>query len=460
MNALPCLLALAMQQSLDPERPAQPPTLHPTRYVEDYDSLRDQRLRDATFLGDWKRIPLDDSGDAFLSTGFELRVRYERLDGADFERDSPADGVLLTRALPLVDLRTSRAFRVFVQGIGADDFDRRGPSSPVDVDRFDVAQAFGEYDTARGDVAGMTLRAGRQLLGLGSERLVSTRYGANVPRPFDGIRVQWRDAGLTIDAAFGRPVRTRVGAFDDTSDDERTLGALHACANVGDASFVDAYVLWTRDSTATYAQGTAHERRATTGLRWTSRNGPLRFDVEGFRQTGRFGDASIRAWSVTQDIGWRCEGVPLEPEIGCRVSVISGDRDASDATLQTFQPLYPRAKYFGELSPLAPQNLVHLHPTVTTRIGEGIHASLSVVAYWRHRTGDGIYGPSGALLREPIRSGERFVGWMPELVVTFQPTRELEFLVSASWFRAGAFLREGGDDTDQTLLAVEGKFWF
>ncbi len=45
--------------------------------------------------------------------------------------------------------------------------------------------------------------------------------------------------------------------------------------------------------------------------------------------------------------------------------VISGDSDPDDGELGTFNPLFPRGKYFGALSPVGPRNLIDVKPTLT-----------------------------------------------------------------------------------------------
>jgi len=45
-------------------------------------------------------------------------------------------------------------------------------------------------------------------------------------------------------------------------------------------------------------------------------------------------------------------------------TVPSGDNNPNDKDLQTFNPLFPKGKYFGELSLLGPYNLINLHPSI------------------------------------------------------------------------------------------------
>jgi hypothetical protein len=52
----------------------------------------------------------------------------------------------------------------------------------------------------------------------------------------------------------------------------------------------------------------------------------------------------------------------LSPDVTVRFNVVSGDRNPRDNHLGTFNALFPKGKYFGELSPVGPTNIVSLNP--------------------------------------------------------------------------------------------------
>ena len=79
--------------------------------------------------------------------------------------------------------------RVFVQGIAGYARGVGAGKGPVDETGIDLLQGFGEASLNVRDAHRITLRGGRMLIGLGSERLVGTRYGPNIPQPFDGVQV-------------------------------------------------------------------------------------------------------------------------------------------------------------------------------------------------------------------------------------------------------------------------------
>ena len=82
---------------------------------------------------------------------------------------------------------------------------------PLDVNRLDLLQGFIDVSIPAGPGT-LTLRPGRQEIGLGSSRIVSVRNGPNVRQSFDGARLFWRDGSTRIDAFYVRPVETKRGS--------------------------------------------------------------------------------------------------------------------------------------------------------------------------------------------------------------------------------------------------------
>ncbi|MBG6119838.1 hypothetical protein IWY39_003703 [Sphingobium sp. JAI105] len=111
---LACVAMPAIAQSGEPW---QPPTLTNTRYEEDWGRLADPANRDGRWTEAFKYIPL--GGDAWLSTGIELRARSESYrDNLWGGADAPNNSYLWLRAMPYADLHVGK-LRAFVQPIAA-----------------------------------------------------------------------------------------------------------------------------------------------------------------------------------------------------------------------------------------------------------------------------------------------------------------------------------------------------
>jgi hypothetical protein len=401
-------------------------------------------------------VPLGD--DAYLTTGIDLRLRYEKYRANLWgDAAAPDDGYVLARAMPYADLHVGRV-RAFVQPIAAYAIGVSPSPSPIEQTRLDILQSFadvrlGAATGASGHGDGFTLRVGRQMLSLGSERLVGTRYGPNVPLAFDGFRGLVALKDLTISLLAVRPVQPAVGVLDDRRSRRKSLWGVYATR----AGF-DLYYLGYRNSAAQFGARKGLEVRHSIGARSFGRAGDWRWNVEAVAQFGHFAGGSIAAWTLATEVGRRFPDVSLTPEAVVRFNIISGDRRLGDNHLETFNALFPKGKYFGELSPVGPYNIVSLNPHLGLALRKGLSASVAGMAYWRYSGSDGVYDVPGNLIRAPGTARSRFIGKQVEGTLAWQATRELELSTSLSGFAPGGFIRQTGTARTIVLLGLEASF--
>ncbi len=440
----------------------QPPFLTTTRYDEDCSGLADPANRTGRWTEPFKYIPLSDAGPVWLSTGAEVRLRSEKYDDNLWgDADAPDDGYLWVRALPYADLHVG-AVRAFVQPIVAYAVGVSPKAGPVDQTRVDLLQGFVDARLPIGGEGSLRLRAGRAMVGLGTERLVGTRYGPNVPLAFDGGRATLTQGRLTTDIFWLRPVESRPGSFDDRTSDTRQLWGAYATRHVGSGTGtgIDLYYLGYRNRTASFDQGSGRELRHTIGLRSFGAAADWGWNVEAIGQFGRFAGAPIRAWSVATEVSRRFPQAPLAPTLTVRVNAVSGDRNPDKPGLQTFNALFPKGKYFGELSPIGPYNIVNGHLGATVSLAPNLTVGLATMAYWRQSKGDGIYDIPGHLIRSGRGSNARFIGKQAEATISWTVMPELELSASLSAFRPGAFIRQTGSARTIHMLGLESNFRF
>jgi hypothetical protein len=191
----------------------QPAPLTPTRYNEDYSYLADPNAHSGAWWEPLKYIPLNETGDVYLTMGAEARLRYEGYQNNNWgEGPADDDGYLWYRTLTSADLHVGPHLRLFGELIGAWEEGKRPMASPVDETDFDLLQGFADITLPLGvDDTSLTIRPGRQLLSYGSERLIGVRYGPNVLRTFDGIKTIGDGAGWRVDGFYARPVEPGLG---------------------------------------------------------------------------------------------------------------------------------------------------------------------------------------------------------------------------------------------------------
>jgi Alginate export len=443
-------------------RTTSPQAFTNLRYTEDYSYLRDASKWTGAWWEPYKYIPLDESGLSYLTLGAELRFRTEAYRNFDWGEVS-IDNYQWYRVMPYADLHLGSNVRFFGQLIGSWAAGKETTVTGVDETGVELLQGFGEITLPMTDGADLTLRGGRQLLSYGSERLISMRYGPNVLRSFDAglasVDVdQWR-----IDTFYARPVRNKVDSFNDRFDDNRSLWSVYATREldeIGPKSGLDLYYIGYSNAEAEFNQGSGDELRHTLGSRFFGEAHGWDWNLEGMFQFGRFDGGNIRAWSLASDLGYTFEDVTFSPRLGLRADIISGDDNPNDLDLETFNPLFPKGKYFGEIGLIGPSNLIDLHPNMTLQLTDQLTLSGAAVFYWRESLNDGIYDNGGGLVRPSGGSRSRFIGTQADVVLGWQPVPWISTELAYSVFAPGQFIKDTGPSKTTQFVGFEAVVKF
>ncbi len=413
------------------------------RYNDDFRYLADPARRDDLW-DPLKYIKLGDDPDFYLTLGGELREKYGHYDQPFFGlRRRAEEDSFFHRLLVNEDLHLGKNLRSFVQLGDAVQAGRGNLRVASDVDRLDIQQAFVDIDLPVDDAASATLRAGRQEMSFGSQRLVALRDVSNVRRSFDGFRSFYRGGGARIDAFIARPVREKSGLFDDQPNHNQLFGGVYAVLPVAPVPGLtaDLYYLGLDRDNARFDIGTAHELRHTIGMRLWGGIKPWDYNNELVLQTGSFGRRDILAWMAASDTGYTFALAPLTPRLGLKANIASGNRSPSSGTLGTFNGLFPRNGYFTPAGLVTLTNLMNIYPSVAIRPTATTDLSLGWDFLWRQSTQDAFY--RGGHIPQ--------AGW--------QLDRHIRIAASYVHFFAGPFITKGGGkDVDYASVWVTYKF--
>ncbi len=458
-----CLALCVLSQAAKAD-PTGPPTFTNSRYGEDWSYLKHEENRTGEAWERLKFIPISREHQIHLTLGADLRLRYEgyanNLWGAP---PKPNEGYGWSRILPYADLHLGPDLRLFGQVVGAWADRSRLAKGPVDETGPDLLQAIAEYRLRLDSEASLTLQGGRQLVAYGSERLIGLRFGPNVPLAFDGGLARVQSGDWTVDGFFIRPAENNLHGFDDRTDASRRavgLYATRALPEIGPKSGVDLYWIGYHRAAARFDAGAGTEDRQTFGTRVFGTAGNWSWNHEAMLQVGTFGPRDILAWSIATDTTYMFADLPLNPFVELKANVISGDRNRTDGTLGTFNALFPKGKYFGEIGLLGPYNLINLHPVAGIDLGSGWSLSGAAVFYWRESLSDGVYGNPGNLLRSAGTSRARYIGTQADAVLGWAVTRNLSFEVSYSVFEPGRFIAETGPARTVHFVGTEMQLRF
>ena len=172
-------------------------------------------------------------------------------------------------------------------------------------------------------------------------------------------------------------------------------------------------------------------------------------------------DGYILAWSAATDTGYTLEPVPLQPRIGLRAGVASGDHDKHGPNLQTFSPLFPTGFYFNQAILNGPLNEMGVHPNLTLHMGERIALNGDWDWFWRQSTSDGIYGLGSNLLRPVGKTKDTYEGSQAQMTFDWQLDAHAHFQINYLHFFVGGYLENTsprGKDVDFVTTSIEYLF--
>jgi len=454
-----CLCALL--QSLPPARADERPaiTANP-RFDETYTFLSDP-AKQSDFFDPIKYIPLGSDPESYISLGGEVRERYEGfvknpLFGLNH---LSSDDYWLSRTLLHAEVHFNENFRSFVQLGYHNVFGKEGAVTATERSRFDVQQAFAEGDLPLGDSQKILLRAGRQEMPLGSQRLVSYREGPNIRQSFDALRGIYTNGPFSLTGFASRPVKIEPDSFDDTADHAQFFDGLYLVTPVTGNMHADLYYLDLSRDNAKFAQGTADERRYSAGTRIWDNKSTLDYNFEFVYQWGTFGQGDISAWTAASDTGYTLKQKPWQPRIGLKADIASGDRNKNSADLNTFNALFPKGAYFTENALIGPANFIDLQPNVTVKPRADVSLNFGADVLWRQTTQDAIYRQPNIPIAGTAGEAGRYTGTQSFVLGTWQANPHLSLTGTYVHFSVGdAITRAGGKDDDYVGAWVAYKF--
>jgi hypothetical protein len=379
----------------------------------------------------------DDERDGFrLTPHLEIRERYEAVTNPNLGAPPPdtPGGYFLRRYMPSLTAEWGDDAILFAQLKSGLANGRAGGARPVDLDRLDLHQAWADLKLGEGE----RFKVGRQEFVFGSGRLVGNREGPNVRLAFDALRLSHQQAGQRIDVFAGRPVSSSPGVFDDHPEKGRSLWGVYSSFNADPLpgrGALDVYYLGSQGA------GLENDNRHSLGVRLFGTAQHWDYNYEVVYQMGDSAGQKISAWTVATDTGYTFDEWI---RVGLKLDVASGDDRAGDGMRGTFNALYPRGAYFGELALVGPSNLLHVQPGVGLQVRDDLKFTMEFDSFWRHKLGDGVYGQGFNLLRAPGGSGARHIGWQWNNTLEWKATPNTTWVLCYDRFFPGAFLRETG----------------
>lgn len=423
------------------------------RWQENYQYLAIQTQR--TAYEKLKYVPLlPDRDDVFLSLGGNFRERMNNYDNDLFGLFEQAEGTqFLHRFLVHADFRATEHFRGFVQ-LGSYLSNNGGlEKGPFDNNSIDLQQAFVDLNDAA-----WSLRVGRQEFDMGSSRLISVREGQNVRRAFDGVHVALHNYLVDLEAFGFEELKVSPTSFDDQGNPKEKLWGLNSKWSFK-ATNTEFYYVGLQRKNAKYQNLMADETRHSFGARLFGKQAGWDWNYEGIYQTGTYGQLTINAWTAASSTGYTFNALKWRPRLGLSANIASGDDNAKDNQLNTFNPLYPNLSYFEEAAMLAPQNFFNLMPNLAIQPLTNVRLSVDWNFFWRLSKNDAVYVRGLKPLTQTLGVNGQFVTHAISANMEWEINKHLSLGLSYSHFFAGQVITEaGGHDGDYVRTQLNVVF--
>ncbi len=411
-------------------------------------------------------LPLGTDPHSYLALGGQIRQRGEYIDYPGWGTTGADNGYLLQRYLLSADWHQSSRLQVFLQlGSSLEEGRDGGPRPAIDQSRLNLNQAFAGFfllGHADGPGNSLSIRAGRQLVSLGSTRLFAIGAGLNVEQPFDGARLTGRISGWNLDLLALRPTSVRNEYFQNVPNPRKETWGVYATHKLPrqPAASADLYYIGYDNKSALWAQGTGREQRHSLGGRLFSTTPAWFYDFEYTGQFGRFGAGRIRAWGAGYHVGYQFTQARSKPRVELDGGVTSGDNNLHDSTLGTFNPLFPNGSYLSESQLIGPYNLCIVRPKLDFHPTAKLTIKPNLEFLWRESATDGIYNIAGLLTHVGNMSSARYVGSQVQIWAEYAFDRHLTAALTWEHFFAGRFLKEIPPNRPVNFVAVQWLYNF
>ena len=372
----------------------------------------------------------------------EFRERMEGFDGLGFN-STREDLYWLTRLRLSATVTPSKqlSFQAQVQ-------DARvakktvGPTGAPFKAPIDLRMAFADVGSSTGPV---TIRAGRQELVYGEQRLIGHVSWLNAARTFDGVKATFRTKAFSTDVFATSVVRIMDGEFDKSGNGNRFAGVYGTTTKLIPQATVEPFVLFKRDvNLRAEAGGLETLKETTTGVRIAGKL-PARLDygIEMALQRGSLGTDDVSAWAGHWQLRETFPGRGAVKTTG-EYNFASGDKDPADNVRGTFDQLYPTPHDKTGLSDqIGWKNIHHARAGVEVSPFKATPVAVNYHSWWLAESRDAVYNIGNTSLgRIPTGAVDRHVGQEIDVQVSRALTPQLQAAAGYAHIFPGAFLKE------------------
>lgn len=344
-----------------------------------------------------------------------------------------SDDYLLHRTRLYANAEVGQRLRAYAEYIDAESNYEDTPSRPIDVNRSDMLNLFGDLMLYDGHGGPVWARAGRQELLYGEERLVSPLDWANTRRTFEGYKVFWKGSKWAVDCFYTRPVFPSPRNFDSPDYDQEFMGFW--AANKGcQHRTIDLFYL-------VYNNGDVGFKYDTVGGRWRSEHGDWLCEFEGAVQFGKNSDDSDHSAGFwVAGLGRKLPCLPWQATLWAYYDWASGTNDL--AAGHGYDQLFPLShKYLGFMDLYGRRNIESPNLQLSLKPCDKIRVLLWYYYFFLQNSNDTPYSVVMTPYNPNNAPASADLGHEIDFTVTYAVTPRASVLVGYSHFFAGQYYK-------------------
>ena len=320
----------------------------------------------------------------------------------------------------------------------------KNPAAPPFQNTWDIRQGYVELGGP--ETKSFGLRAGRQELNFGEQRLIGSSNWTNTARTFDAVRVTMRHQNYRLDLFSASVVNPVDGTWDHHQQGNDIHGVYGGIEKLVPGATIEPYFFWRLQPRLKNESGKiANLDMRVPGVRWVG-GLPLGFDygLEMVKEMGSLGSDSVHAWAGHWVLGRTAKSLRMSPRVFMEYNYASGDKNSSDGVRGTFDQLYPTGHdKYGLADQVGWRNIKDLRAGITVKPRNNWTAALTYNDWYLASRFDALYNAaSAAIARSPNGAAGTHVGQELDAQATWKIAKPLQAGMGFGHIFPGEFLKK------------------
>ncbi len=382
---------------------------------------------------------------SWFKMGVQYRGRMEHPKGRSYAADT-GDGYYLNRIRVDAILKVNRflEFTATTQDSRSFGYDLKA-RPPGFMDAWDLRQAFMNIHGKWEDNT-LAFRVGRQVLDVGSKRLVATSSWANSPPTYDAAKLSYGNPEMTAEAFAASRVSTiHANELNEVRKGENIYGSYFSFGKLVPKAEIEPYVFWRTQPLVTDEKGKKGDSDLVTfGMRFLGKlPRAMDYTAELAVQRGSFANDKNEAWAGSWGLSHLLSKSSLKPKVLFEYNYATGDAAKADGTRGTFDQLYAsNHSHYGIADAVGWKNTSNYKVGLDIQAHKRLRIQFDINNFYLATTQDALYGDNGTAIVTNIKATSRHVGWEPDIQVNFKVSNSINIGAGYGALIPGRFLKQ------------------